>query len=66
MPIKQTYFRRNADSYPSKIRWLGEGLTFTYVLIANHDNFELYLASNYPNEKATYIKFIHKISSISL
>ena len=66
MPIKQTYFRRNADSSPSKIRWLGGGLTIKYMSIVNHDNFEVYLASEYPNENATYTKFIHKLSSVNL
>ena len=66
MPKKQTYFRRNADDSPSIIRWLGEGLTINYMSIVNHDIFEVYLVSEYLNENATYIKFIHKLSSVNL
>jgi hypothetical protein len=63
MPMEQTFFRRYANPIEDS---LVVSSTITDDRISADDKFELFLASKYPNEKATQIQLVHKLSSSNL
>ena len=63
MPIEQTYFRRYANPIEDS---LAISSTLKDERITANDKFELFLASNYPNDRASHIQLFHKLTVSNL
>ena len=63
MPIEQTFFRRYAHPIEDSLILSSK---IKDERINDNDKFELFLASNYPNERASHIQLFHKMTVSNL